>query len=232
MPITFLFFTAVFGAIDLTPLLTFFGYAIYMAMAAIAAYGVYCVVVLMRRISQKSFPGHEAARTFLDDVGEHLEANDFDAAIAACDYPEVWRAVPQLVAVAVENRNRPIRKIRQIISEFFEREIIADFESRVTWLNTIVKAAPMLGLLGTVLGMIGAFRQIAGSTNVEPSAMAENIALALNTTAFGLLIAIPMVVLTNMVNVRITRLQDSVHEEMEIVLDDLEAAQVRADVTS
>lgn len=215
-------------SVNIAPILGFLGYAIYAAMAIAFAYGVYCVIVLMRRVSQKSFPGRESAEQFLDDIGGQLEASNFDGAMEICDSPELWsRAVPQLVFVAVENRNKPVRKIRQMLGDFYEREIVSEFDSRLAWLNTIVKAAPMLGLLGTVVGMIGAFREIAGATNVEPKDLAADISFALLTTACGLAIAIPIVVMTNFANVRISRLQDSVDEVMGIVMDDLEAAQVR-----
>jgi len=233
-----LFFTlsdqvTVFGQIDLSPILSFLGYAIYTAMAVSFAYGVYCIIVLIRRVTQKSFPGREAAELFLDDVGEQLDASNFEGAIEICDSPELWaRAVPQLITVAIENRNKPIKKIRQMLADFYEREIMAEFDSRLAWVNTIIKSAPMLGLLGTVVGMIGAFKKIAGTTNVDASKLAEDISFALLTTACGLATAIPLVVLSNVGNVRIAKLQGSVDEVMGIVLDDLEAAQVRAGLHS
>lgn len=224
---------AVLGEVDLTPILSFLGYAIYTAMGISFAYGVFCIIVLIRRVSQKSFPGREAAELFLDDVGEQLDASNFEGAIEICDSPELWaRAVPQLITVAIENRNKPIKKIRQMLADFYEREIVAEFDSRLAWVNTIIKSAPMLGLLGTVVGMIGAFRKIAGTTDVDASALAEDISFALLTTACGLATAIPLVVLSNVGNVRINKLQGSVDEVMGVVLDDLEAAQVRAGLHS
>ena len=217
-----------FADIDISPILAVLGNVIYAALAVSFAYGVYSIIVLMRRVAQKSFPGRESAEQFLDDIGGQLESSNFDAALKICDAPELWaRAVPQLVIVAIENRNKPARKIRQILGEFYEREIVSEFDTRLAWLNTIVKSAPMLGLLGTVVGMIGAFREIAGSTKPEPSDLADDISFALLTTACGLAIAIPVVVMTNFANVRISRLQDSVDEVLGIVVDDLEAAQVR-----
>ena len=219
---------ALIADIDISPILAVLGYVIYAAMAISFAYGVYCIIVLMRRVAQKSFPGRESAEQFLDDVGGNLESSNFDGALQICDSPELWaRAVPQLVIVAIENRNKPARKIRQMLGEFYEREIVSEFDTRLAWLNTIVKSAPMLGLLGTVVGMIGAFKEIAGTTRPEPSDLADDISFALLTTACGLSIAIPFVIMTNFANVRISRLQDSVDEVMGIVVDDLEAAQVR-----
>ncbi|KRA53125.1 hypothetical protein ASD80_13810 [Devosia sp. Root635] len=58
--------------------------------------------------------------------------------------------------------------------------------------EAVVQAAPMLGLLGTVLGMIEAFGKVAqGSGAADPSALANGIWIALTTTALGLAIAIP-----------------------------------------
>ena len=93
--------TGLFAKIDLAPILKILEYVIYGAMALSAVYGLYCIVLLMRRAKQKGFPGRAAAEEFLTDVGELLEKNDFDGVIDACDSPEVWsRAVPQLVQVA------------------------------------------------------------------------------------------------------------------------------------
>lgn len=218
--------------VDITPILMWFGDGIYLAMAIAAVYGLYCIVMLMRRVKEKGFPGREAAEAFLDDVGELLEKNNFDGVTDACDTPELWaRAVPQLVLVAVENRNKPIKKIKIIVGEFFSREILSDFDARTSWVNTIVKSAPMLGLLGTVTGMIAAFGKIAGTgeSGVKPSELAGDISFALFTTAAGLGIAIPLVVLGAMTQTRISRLQDSVQESMGNFFDDLEAAQVRSE---
>lgn len=218
--------------VDLTPILDAFGYGIYAAMALSAVYGLYCIVVLMRRVKQKGFPGDEAAGAFLDDVGELLEKDDFEGVADTCDTPELWaRAVPQLITVSIENRAKPIKKIKIIVAEFFSREILADFDARNAWVNTIVKAAPMLGLLGTVTGMINAFGKIAGSGEggVKPSALAADISFALFTTAAGLAIAIPLVILGSMTQNRISRLQDAVQEHMGTFFDDLEAAQVRSE---
>lgn len=219
-----------FANIDKTAILYWFGQLIYLAMAVSAVYGLYCIIALMRRVKQKSFPGREAADAFLEEVGDLLETGKFEAVTEACDTPELWsRAVPQLVTVAVENRAKPVKKIKQIVGEFFAREVLADFDARTSWVNTIVKSAPMLGLLGTVTGMIAAFAKIAGTgeSGVKPSELANDISFALFTTAAGLAIAIPLVVLGAVTATRISRLQDSVEENLGTFFDDLEAAQVR-----
>ena len=115
-----------------------------------------------------------------------------------------------------------------MLAEKFERDVLADLEYRHSWIGTIVKSAPMLGLLGTVSGMILAFAKIATSqqTGTDPSALADDISLALLTTAMGLTVAIPLVLLGALVQVRIGKLQDAVQQHVGEFLDDLEAANV------
>ncbi|TVQ62724.1 MAG: MotA/TolQ/ExbB proton channel family protein [Phycisphaerales bacterium] len=65
------------------------------------------------------------------------------------------------------------------------------FERFAPTLSTIITAAPMLGILGTVVGIIASFRLLGGSGPIDdPTAVAGGIATALYTTAFGLVIAL------------------------------------------
>ena len=136
----------------------------------------------------------------------------------------MWsKAVPQLILVALQNRDRGPMVLRRILGERFEREILADLEYRTSWINTIVKSAPMLGLLGTVVGMINAFAKIATAqeSGIDPSVLAADISFALFTTALGLTIAIPLVLAGNMIRVRIGKFQDSVQDQLGQFIDDL-----------
>jgi biopolymer transport protein ExbB len=213
--------------IDLSVILEYAGYAIYTAMAAVALLGVWFVILLVQRILQKRFSSEAAAEQFLGEVREHLDQKNFDGVAELCDQPAYWsKAVPQLVLVALDNRHRSLPKIRRVLGERFEREILADLEYRTSWIATIVKSAPMLGLLGTVIGMINAFAKIAAAsrTGADPSALANDISFALFTTALGLAIAIPLVLAGNMIHVRIGKLQDAVQQDLGLFLDDFEQA--------
>ncbi len=218
------------GQMDITPILSFFENAIWGGMAISAGYGLYCVVLLMRRVAQKRFPSPLAEQAFLDDVADRLAQNDFEGVSQICDTPELWsRAVPQLTQIAIQNRDLPVKKIRQLLGERFERDILAGLEQTASWVATVVKTAPMLGLLGTVVGMINAFKKIAGAaeSGINPSALAADISFALFTTAAGLAIAIPLVVLGAAAAVRMSRLRDSVQESLGVFVEDLEAAKMR-----
>ncbi|MFG6456170.1 MotA/TolQ/ExbB proton channel family protein [Roseateles sp. BYS96W] len=93
-----------------------------------------------------------------------------------------------LRAVAAEPK-MPEGKLR-LVFEFAGRRAVHQLERYMNTLGTIATAAPLLGLMGTVVGMIEIFgSQSPGGTN--PSQLAHGISIALYNTAFGLMIAIP-----------------------------------------
>jgi len=84
---------------------------------------------------------------------------------------------------------------------FSQKKPIAELEKNVYLLGIIAHVTPLLGLLGTVTGMIRAFRQIEGlSGRVNASLLAGGIWEALLTTAFGLVVAIPTFVMYHYFN--------------------------------
>lgn len=219
------------GQMNVTAILTFADSAIWFAIGGVAAFGAYCTILLMRRVKQKGFPGIAAEQAFVEDVSERLSRNDFDGVIQLCDTPELWaRAVPQLVQIGVQNRDLPVKKIRQLLGQRFERDILASLENTSAWVGTVIKIAPMLGLLGTVVGMINAFKKIAGAADsgIDPAALAGDISFALWTTAAGLTIAIPLVTAIASAAAKMNQLQESVRESLGAVLDELEAAKLRS----
>jgi len=86
----------------------------------------------------------------------------------------------------------------------------------------------MLGLHGTVLGMMAAFGKIAAATGgVDPSTLSSDIAFALITTAIGLAIAIPATACVASINIRIRKLEDQVGAGLIRLLDIFAAANER-----
>jgi len=198
---------------------------IYGAIALAAIYGVFCVVLLSRKIAQKRFSSPAKAGEFLDEVRNRLQRRDFDGIAELCDSPPYWsKATPQMILLSLAHRDRGLTKLRQLISEKYERDVLADLEYLFSWIGTMIKTAPMLGLLGTVTGMIAAFGKLAAASRggVDPTVLANDISFALLTTAYGLMIAIPLTVLGAAVQVKKGKLTDSVQEQMSEFLYDLE----------
>jgi biopolymer transport protein ExbB/TolQ len=182
--------------------------SVYAVQGIVALIGLYHVVVCFFRIAQKRFRTLDAQDEFLDELGKRLEVRNFDAAMELCAGDQ--RAVCQLAELGMANRDLGYAKVRQLLLDRFQRDVLADLEHRISWINTVVKTEPMLGLLGTVMGMVQAFGQLAAATTAEPTELAGAIGVALYTTAIGLTIAIPLIVCMSAINVRIRKMEDSV----------------------
>ena len=190
----------------------------YGVLAMIALWGGFCVVMVWMRISQKRFKSEGAQADFLDSLAEPLSRGDFETVGSMCEGDP--RAISQLASLAVTNRQMNSPKIRQLLVDRFQRDVLADLEYRLSWVNTVIKSAPMVGLLGTVMGMMGAFAKLSsGGSQVDATQLAGDISFALITTACGLTIAIPLLMTTAYINVQISRLEDLVAAGLSHFLD-------------
>jgi len=84
-------------------------------------------------------------------------------------------------------------------------------EKGLSWISLFIALAPMLGFMGTVIGMIGAFDEIAIQNNISPQIVATGIKVALLTTVFGLIVAMILQVFYNYLISKI----DSIVNDME-----------------
>jgi biopolymer transport protein ExbB len=197
-----------------------FGMVIYGALAFLAVWGVYNAILLYRGLAKKSL---RDPTTLLSQVYDLCSARKYDAAIGVCQSPPYWHsALAQLIAVAIQNRDKGLAKIKQLLVMEFHTEVIAGMENRLASISTIVRMGPLLGLLGTVASMIAAFNRIGGSERVNPSALATDISLALWATGAGLLIANPMMLIGNDVHARLRRLRDRTERQLQDVLELIE----------
>jgi biopolymer transport protein ExbB len=89
--------------------------------------------------------------------------------------------------------------------------MMGQLEKGLTWISLFIAIAPMLGFMGTVIGMIGAFDAIQAAGDISPSLVAGGIKVALITTVFGLIVAIVLQVFYNYLLNKI----DSITNEME-----------------
>ncbi|MBU1693913.1 MAG: MotA/TolQ/ExbB proton channel family protein, partial [Verrucomicrobia bacterium] len=91
----------------------------------------------------------------------------------------------------------------------------------INFLSLITAVSPMVGLLGTVSGMIGAFQKIGSGGMGKPELLAANIGEALITTATGLVIAIPSMFFYFLFRNMLSRIIQQAEEQYSLILDDL-----------
>ena len=197
----------------------------YLALAAVALWGLYCIVVVWNRVGQKRFRSEEEQDQFMDDVEQMLMSGDFEGTLEYCDGDS--RAVPQMIELAVSHREMGYARARKMMLDRFQRDVMSDLDYRLSWVSTVIKSAPMIGLFGTVFGMMGAFQTLATAETVEPSALAGDIQVALVTTASGLAIAIPLMILVANVNIRIAKMEDLVGSGLGRFFDAFKAGLAR-----
>ena len=114
------------------------------------------------------------------------------------------------VGIALINKDQSTIELEKIIEDEGAREIFALAKSN-EMLGSLSNISTLLGLLGTISGMITVFQVISTQTVVDPPSLAGGISEALYTTAFGLLVAIPSFIgykfLLNRINEAAMKLQ-------------------------
>ena len=163
---------------------------------------------------------------FVDRFLERLASGKLDRDRAA----EICRAHQSVVARifghAIRYWGQPATAIRQAVDADSASDV-AELKRNVRVLNGTATLAPLLGLLGTVVGLIESFDALGGSTAEgagKGEALAHGISLALIATAFGLVVAVVSVifyyVLLNRVDVLVRELDGQVRKVIELVASD------------
>lgn len=163
------------------------------------------------------FVAHRDSRRLLDQIGAASKGVDGTIDLAD-DTQGPVAAILSSGLRRVRERGQSYADIEKAISTtgsielgFLERGLIV--------LATVANVAPMMGFLGTVVGMIAAFGAVAEAGQIEASLVAGGIKVALITTATGLTIAIPVNIAYNFFVTRIDRLIIDMERGAEAVLD-------------
>ena len=124
-------------------------------------------------------------------VEEHLKKSNIKGAMEVCDRSD--SSIAKIFLAGLKNSGKGMWLVKEAIEERGGRESVI-LEKNVGILSTIANLSTLLGLLGTVSGMIKTFKVISSQGGGNPSLLAGGIAEALITTAAGLCVAIPVLV--------------------------------------
>ena len=195
----------------------FLGDMCYVFLALNFLFGLYTVILIWRRLRQLRFRNRQTEANFVEELEGYLDAEDYDAATEICDYD--YRALPRISLVALASRELGFSQLRQTVAEAVQRDIVADLENRMNWVVIVIKSGPLLGLFGTVLGMMAAFGRIGTGEKVQPHQIADEISIALICTAMGLGTAIPLGYILASLTIRVRLLQDSLGSALTRILE-------------
>jgi len=134
---------------------------------------------------EKLIPPH-----IISEIEQLFEQEQYEQAIELCEAEDCF--FTRILAAGLAKLGAGFERMTQAVQEAAEEEMTALFH-KIGWLALIGTIAPMLGLLGTVIGMIDAFTVIASKAGAaNPADLAEGISKALVTTFEGLVVAIPV----------------------------------------
>lgn len=181
------------------------------------------IIDRMRALKAAGDVDTEALRSM---VISKLEAGDVDGAIRYCESSQGPVAALLFVGLCkfrrLMQRRRPVVEIETNVNKAMEDyapHILNSLEKRLNILVMIAGISPLLGMTGTVTGMIASFATMA--TGLDATKVSVGISEALVTTAGGLIVAIPAVVAYNLFNKKIEKLVLLMEENSTELLDKL-----------
>jgi biopolymer transport protein ExbB len=158
-------------------------------------------------------------RSFMDRIKDYIHRGEVDQALKLCQ--DTNTPYSRMIEKGVTRIGRPMNDVLVSIENVGNMEI-AKLEKGFNWLATTAAGAPMIGFLGTVLGMVNAFFQIASAgNNSSVSIIASGIYQALVTTVAGLIVGIVALFaynyLTSRVNKVMNKLEGKTMEFMDLL---------------
>lgn len=194
-------------------------------MWAILAASIVGAAVFMERLwsLQRS---RVLPRDFVDRIRALVGRRKTSEALVLCEENKSSIAAVMAAAIRAHDHDKTRAEIKEAVEEVGNREI-AHMDRNVEIIGTVAQASPLMGLLGTVIGMIFVFQDFVQSYQegtVGPDSFAEGIWQALITTAFGLTVAIPMLVAYKYLQGRNDRLIVDMEEDAMGLVDLLEDA--------
>lgn len=157
----------------------------------------------------------------MQKIREYVATGNIGGAQAYCEAQQM--PITRILQHGLERLGRPISEIQDAVNAQGKHEAF-ELENRMNILASISGAAPMLGFLGTVTGMIKAFQQIQNlQGNVNPSVLAGGIWEALVSTAAGLVVGILAFFFYNYLISRIHRMVNDMEQSATEFIDMLQA---------
>jgi biopolymer transport protein ExbB len=124
---------------------------------------------------------------FVSRVFQHLQSNQLKEASELCG--TISTPVSSVLLAGIRHFENPLDEMELCMKNQAEAWV-PQLENRIEWIDTVITAAPLMGLLGTITGMMASFEVLSEKGVNEPNAITGGVAEALIATATGLMIAL------------------------------------------
>ncbi len=197
------------------------GFSMWLIAVALAV-SVAFMLERMVKLAQANVDG----AAFMFEIQKYILANDLDGAIRLCNGAGN-AALPRVIKAGLQRASRDQEQIQNAI-DAASLEVIPKLERRLPYLSLIANIATLLGLLGTISGLIKSFAAVALADPAQRQAiLAAGISEAMNATAFGLVTAILTMVVHSVLSSKASKIIEEVDEYGVKLLDLLSARKFR-----
>ena len=186
-------------------------------MYTIALVGAFSLAIAIERLYFVIVRSNINARKFMDEIRKLVKAGEFKKALALCEAAPN-KALPRVIGAGIrrvaESDVTDFRSIQNSVDEG-TLEVIPKLHERTSFLAMLANVSTLLGLMGTIWGLIIAFRSVsaAGIDAAEKARMlAAGIGTAMNTTLMGLAVAIPAILLYTFLHNKTSKIIDEIDE--------------------
>lgn len=188
-------------------------------MYFIALFGAFALAIAVERFYYIMVRSNVNADKFMAEIRKLVAGGNMDRAIALCDKGK-QKALPFVVLRglkrAIESETLDFRAIQNAVDEG-TLEVIPKLQERTNYLSMFANVATLTGLMGTIYGLIISFQAVSGEAVPEAEktkVLASGISAAMNTTIFGLMVAIPSLIVYTYLTNRTTKIIDEMDEHL------------------
>ena len=198
------------------------GFATYLIAITLAASVAFMLERFVRLFLQLNINGN----SFMFEIQKHILANDLDGALRVCNGTKS-AALPRVIKAGLMRASRSEEQIQNALDSA-SLEVIPQLEKNLPFLALIANVATLLGLLGTISGLIRSFASIANADPAQRQALlSAGISEAMYATAFGLIVAIATMVAHSILSSKAQSIVSEIDEHSVKLLDLLSARKVQ-----
>lgn len=186
-------------------------------MYVILAVWFFGIVVIVERYKKLKGTFDVDGPSFMNEIQRYVLSNDVEGAIRVCSGSEA--ALPRVLKSGLKRANQGVEQIQNAL-DATALEVVPKVEMRLPHLQLAANISTLLGLLGTIFGLIDTFTAVGAA---DPSQKAEllsaGISVAMNTTALGLISAISIMIFHAILNSKAEKITNEIDEFSVKLLD-------------
>ncbi len=191
----------------------------YIFMYIIALFGAIALAITIERLYFILVKSNVNADKFMAEIRKLVAGGNIERAIELCEKGK-QKALPYVVLRGLKRANESealdFRAIQNAVDEG-TLEVIPKLKERTSYLSMLANVATLTGLMGTIYGLIISFAAVGSKTVSEEDKsrlLAKGIAAAMNTTIFGLMVAIPTLIAYTYISNRTNKIIDDLDEHL------------------